>query len=111
MKFSKLINSFVRRFSDYIALHSNLYLSHKPDFHTKLNKVENWDSLYQSLQDFTYQFTIVGDNLSKGLQDFFEQFNDVIVDNTNLGGAAKSLQKKINLALNVPDDEKNIFYS
>ena len=80
-----------------------------------LNKLEtikaSFYSLYQSLQDFTYQFTIVGDDLSKELQDFFEQFNDVIVDNTNLGGAAKSLQKKINLALNVPDDEKNIFYS
>jgi len=47
MKSSKLINSFIRRFSDYIALNSNLYLSFKPDFHTKLNKVENWDSLYR----------------------------------------------------------------
>ena len=47
MKSSKLINSFIRRFSDYIALNSNLYLSHKPDLHTKLNKVENWDSLYR----------------------------------------------------------------
>ena len=47
MKFSKLINSFIRRFSDYIALNSNLYLSFKPDFHTKLNKVEDWDSLYR----------------------------------------------------------------
>ena len=47
MKSSKLINSFIRRFADYIALNSNLYLSHKPDLHTKLNKVENWDSLYR----------------------------------------------------------------
>ena len=47
MKSSKLINSFIRRFSDYIALNSNLYLSFKPDFHTKLNKVENWDNLYR----------------------------------------------------------------
>lgn len=48
MNFNKLINSFIRRFSDYIALNSNLYLSHKPDMHTKLNKVENWGSLYKS---------------------------------------------------------------
>jgi len=47
MNSRKLINSFIRRFSDYIALNSNLYLSHKPDMHTKLNKVENWDSLYK----------------------------------------------------------------
>ena len=47
MHFNKLMSSFIRRFSNYIALNSNLYLSHKPDFHTKLNKVENWDSLYK----------------------------------------------------------------
>ena len=40
MNSRKLINSFIRRFSDYIALNSNLYLSHKPDIHTKLNKLE-----------------------------------------------------------------------
>ena len=47
MNSRKLINSFIRRFSDYIALNSNLYLSHKPDMHTKLKKVENWNSLYK----------------------------------------------------------------
>jgi len=47
MKSIKFINSFIRRFSDYIALNSDLYLSHKPDFHTKLNKIENWDNLYR----------------------------------------------------------------
>ena len=47
MNSRKLINSFIRRFSDYIALNSNLYMSHKPDMHTKLNKVENWNSLYK----------------------------------------------------------------
>ena len=46
MKSIKFINSFIRRFSDYIALNSDLYLSHKPDLHTKLNKIENWDNLY-----------------------------------------------------------------
>jgi len=44
---SKLISSFIRRFSDYIALNTNLYLSHKPDFHTKLHKIENFESLYR----------------------------------------------------------------
>ena len=62
-------------------------------------------SLYQSLQDTQYQFTIVGDDLSTELLDFFNKFNDLNVDNTNLGGASKSLQKQIKLALNVPDDE------
>ena len=47
MDFFKLINSFLRRFSDYICLNSNLYLSHKRDMHTKLNKIDNWDNLYK----------------------------------------------------------------
>ena len=74
-----------------------------------LNKLEtikvSFYSLYQSLQDFTYQFTIIGDDLSKELQDFFEQFNDVIVDNCKLGSAAKSLQKQIDLAIETPSDD------
>ena len=74
-----------------------------------LNKFEtikvSFYSLHQSLQDFTYQFTIIGDDLSKELQDFFEQFNDVSVDNCKLGSAAKSLQKQINLAVETPSDE------
>ena len=74
-----------------------------------LNKLEtikvSFYSLYQSLQDFPYQFTIIGDDLSKELLDFFEQFNDVIIDNCKLGSAAKSLQKQITLALDVPLDE------
>jgi O-methyltransferase len=48
MKSTKFINSFIRRFSDYIALNSDLYLSHKPDLHIKLNKIEDWDNLYSS---------------------------------------------------------------
>ena len=74
-----------------------------------LNKLEtikvSFYSLYNSLQDFPYQFTIIGDDLSKELLDFFEQFNDVIIDNCKLGSAAKSLQKQITLALDVPLDE------
>jgi len=48
MNFSKLLSSFFRRFSEQIALRTNLYLSSKPDFHTKLNKVLNWEFLYRS---------------------------------------------------------------
>jgi O-methyltransferase len=48
MNFSKLLSSFFRRFSEQIALRTNLYLSSKPDFHTKLNKVINWEFLYRS---------------------------------------------------------------
>ena len=74
-----------------------------------LNKLEtikvSFYSLYQSLQDFQYQFTIIGDDLSKELQEFFEQFDDVVIDNCKLGSAASSLQKQIDLALKVPDDE------
>ena len=73
-----------------------------------LNKLETikvaFYSLYQSLQGFSYQFIIIGDDLSKELQDFFEQFDDVIVDNCKLGSAAKSLQKQIDIALKVPDN-------
>ena len=46
MKNRKLISSFIRRFSNYIALNTNLYLSFKPDFHTKLQKITNFESLY-----------------------------------------------------------------
>jgi len=47
MNLNKLINSLVRRFSNFIALNSSLYLSHKPDMHTKLNKVKDWNNLYK----------------------------------------------------------------
>ena len=62
-------------------------------------------SIYQSLSKSNYQFTIIGDDLSQELLDFFENFDDVIVDNANLGSAAKSLQKQIDLALKVESDE------
>ena len=74
-----------------------------------LNKLEtikvSFYSLYQSLQGHKYQFTIIGDDLSKELQDFFVQFNNVIVHNCKLGSAAKSLQKQIDIALEIPSDE------
>jgi O-methyltransferase len=48
MSNSKLMSSFIRRFSDYIALNTNLYLSNKPDFHSKLKKIEGFENLYRS---------------------------------------------------------------
>lgn len=62
-------------------------------------------SMYESLQGFDYKFTIIGDDLSKDLLNFFSNFDDVIVLNEKLGSAAKSLQKQIELSESVPDDE------
>lgn len=74
-----------------------------------LNKIEiikvSFYSLYQSLQDYHYQFTIIGDDLSTELLNFFLSFRDVIVENSKLGSAAKSLQKQIDISLNIPDNE------
>jgi len=52
--------------------------------------------MYQSLQDTQYQFTVIGDDLSTELLDFFNKFNDLIVDNTNLGGASNPFKNKLN---------------
>jgi len=74
-----------------------------------LNKIQTikvcFYSLNQALQDNQYQFTIIGDDLSTELLDFFTKFNNVIVDNKKFGSAAKSLQKQIDIALSLPDDE------
>ena len=71
---------------------------------TKTIKVSFY-SMYQALHDQRYQFFIIGDDLSQELLDFFKLFKDVIVDNKIMGSATKSLQKQIDLALNVPNDE------
>ena len=47
MKNNKLINSFFSRISNYIAINTSMYLSHKPDFHSKLNKIEDFNYLYK----------------------------------------------------------------
>jgi hypothetical protein len=82
---------------------------HKVKRPYNLNKLQTikvcFYSLYKSLQNSQYQIKIIGDDLSLELLDFFKNFNDVIVDNDKLGSAAKSLQKQIDIALNVPDDE------
>jgi hypothetical protein len=74
-----------------------------------LNKLEtikvSFFSLYEALKGSQYSFKVIGDDLSQELIDFFKFFDDVLVDNENLGNAAKSLQKQINIALNIPDDE------
>ena len=62
-------------------------------------------SLYQALQREHYQFTIIGDGLSKELLEFFKLFKDVIIDNKKMGSAAKSLQAQIDLALDAPSDK------
>jgi len=64
-------------------------------------------SMYQALQESgdNYQFSIIGDDLSDELLEFFQQFEDVKVDNTGLGSAAKSLQKQIEIALSIPDND------
>lgn len=62
-------------------------------------------SIYESLQGHNYKFTIIGDDLSKDLQDFFSNFKDVVVLNEQLGNASKSLQRQIELAEVIPDKE------
>ena len=82
---------------------------HKGKRPSDLNKLQiikvSFYSLYQSLQGYQYQIKIIGDDMTSELIDFFKTFDDVIIDNDILGSAAKSLQKQIDLALNVPDDE------
>ena len=74
-----------------------------------LNKIQtikvSFYSLYHSIQDNQNQITIIGDDLSTELLDFFNNFKNVIVDNEKLGSAAKSLQKQIEIALRIPNDE------
>ena len=70
---------------------------HKVKRPFNLNKLQtikvSFYSMYQSLQGSQYQITIIGDDLSSELLDFFKTFDDVIIDNEKLGSAAKSLQK------------------
>ncbi len=62
-------------------------------------------SMYESLREHQCEFTIIGDDLSLELLGFFDKFDGVIVDNSALGSAAKSLQKQIDIALKIPDNE------
>jgi hypothetical protein len=74
-----------------------------------LNKTEvikvSFFSLYCAIKAENFSFTIIGDGLSNELLDFFKNFDDVVVDNAELGSASESLQKQINLSLQIPDDD------
>lgn len=61
-------------------------------------------SMYKSLRGYNYKFTVIGDDLSQELLEFFSAFDDVVVDNEYLGSASKSLQKQIRLSLELPED-------
>ncbi len=82
---------------------------HKDKRPFDLDKIEiikvSFYSLYESLQKHSYRFTIIGDGLSIELLNFFGNFKDVIVENSELGSAAKSLQSQIDVALKIPDNE------
>ena len=62
-------------------------------------------SIYKAYQEFNCNFKIIGDDLSKDLLDFFNGFDNVDVENSLFGSAAKSLQRQIDIGLRVPDDE------
>ena len=63
-----------------------------------LNKLEvikvSFYSLYTSLKDNQFKFIIIGDDLSQELIDFFNRFEKVVVENSIMGSASKSLQKQ-----------------
>lgn len=61
-------------------------------------------SLYKSLSQSQSEFTVIGDELSDQMINFFQNFDDVVIDNEKLGSASKSLQKQISIALNVPSE-------
>jgi hypothetical protein len=73
-----------------------------------LNKLEtikvSFYTLYQSLSKSKFQFIVIGDDLSQELINFFSQFKNIDIQNEKLGSAAKSLQKQISIALQVPND-------
>ena len=76
-----------------------------------LNKIQtikvSFYSMHQALKESgdNFQFSIIGDDLSDELIGFFQNFENVKVDNTKFGSAAKSLQKQIEIALNIPDND------
>ncbi len=74
----------------------------------ELNKIQIiklcFYNLYKVMERHNCKFTIIGDDLSQDLLDFFSQF-DVVIDNETMNSASKSLQKQINLALKIHNDE------
>ena len=74
-----------------------------------LNKLQtikvSFFSIYKAFQGFKCKFKVIGDDLSKDLLDFFQEFDHVVVENTIFGSAAKSLQRQIDIGMRAPDDE------
>lgn len=74
-----------------------------------LNKLQiiklSFYSIYQSLKGNDYQFTIIGDQLSNELVNFFKSFQNVLVHNQVFGSARNSLKKQIEIGLKIPDDD------
>ena len=62
-------------------------------------------SIYQAVKKEKYQFTIIGDQLSTELLNFFKSFDNVLIYNERLGSASQSLKKQLEIALQVPDDQ------
>ena len=60
-------------------------------------------SLYQSVQPYSHRITILGDRLSKEMQEFFRSY-PVTLLNEELGND-KSIRRQIEIALESPDDE------
>jgi len=61
-------------------------------------------SLYKSLENYDAKFTIIGDDLSAEMLDFFGHFSSVEILNDKFGSAAKSLRKQLEVAYKIPDD-------
>ena len=61
-------------------------------------------SLYKSLENFDARFTIIGDDLSSEMLDFFGNFSSVEVLNEVHGSAARSLSRQLEIAYKTPDD-------
>ena len=73
-----------------------------------MNKIQtikiSFISLYRSLENYDAKFTIIGDDLSREMLDFFDNFDSVKVLNGKYGSAAKSLKKQLELAYKAPDE-------
>lgn len=62
-------------------------------------------SIYKSIQNYEHKITIIGDQISDELIDFFEFFDNVFVLNENIGSASNSLKKQIDIASDIPNNE------
>jgi len=62
-------------------------------------------SLYESVRGENSNFTIIGDNLSKNLLDYFKNFKDVEIINLKLGSAANSIKYQLSLASEIPEED------